>query len=85
VGTARNTFVGGLSGIWTVLNYLFCTPFYWFIGLWYRRYRMITMGDFFEERYQSRSMAGMYAVFGLFFFIVWLSVGFSAASKTILA
>ena len=85
VGTARNTFVGGLSGIWTVLNYLFCTPFYWFIGLWYRRYRMITMGDFFEERYQSRSMASMYAVFGLFFFIVWLSVGFSAASKTILA
>ena len=85
VGTARNTFVGGLSGIWTVLNYLFCTPFYWFIGLWYRRYRMMTMGDFFEERYQSRYMAGMYAIFGLFFFIVWLSVGFSAASKTILA
>ena len=85
IGTARNTFVGGLSGIWTVLNYLFCTPFYWFIGLWYRRYRMITMGDFFEERYQSRSMAGMYAIFGLFFFIVWLSVGFSAASKTIQA
>lgn len=85
VGTARNTFVGGLSGIWTVLNYLFCTPFYWFIGLWYRRYRMITMGDFFAERFQSRSMAGMYAVFGLFFFVVWLSVGFSAASKTILA
>ena len=85
IGTARNTFVGGLSGIWTVLNYLFCTPFYWFIGLWYRRYRLMTMGDFFEERYQSRSMAGIYAIFGLFFFIVWLSVGFSAASKTILA
>ncbi|MEA1996242.1 MAG: sodium:solute symporter family protein [Gemmatimonadota bacterium] len=85
VGTARNTFAGGLSGIWTVLNYLFCTPFYWFIGLWYRRYRMMTMGDFFEERYQSRSIAGMYAIFGLFFFIVWLSVGFSAATKTILA
>jgi solute:Na+ symporter, SSS family len=85
VGTARNTYVGGLSGIWTVLNYLFCTPFYWFIGLWYRRYRMMTMGDFFVERYQSRSMGGIYAIFGLFFFIVWLSVGFSAASKTILA
>ncbi|HUU26439.1 MAG TPA: sodium:solute symporter family protein [archaeon] len=85
VGTARNTFTGGLSGIWTVLNYLFCTPFYWFIGLWYRRYRMMTMGDFFVERFQSRSMGAMYAVFGLFFFIVWLSVGFSAASKTIVA
>ena len=46
VGTARNTFVGGFSGIWTSLNYLFATPFYWFIGLWYRRYRMMTMGDF---------------------------------------
>ena len=85
VGTARNTFVGGLSGIWTVLNYLFVTPFYWFIGLWYRRYRMLTMGDFFVERYRSKPMGGMYAIFGLFFFIVWLSVGFSAASKTIIA
>ena len=85
VGTARNTFVGGLSGIWTVLNYLFVTPFYWFTGLWYRRYRMLTMGDFFEERYQSKPMAGTYAIFGLFFFIAWLSVGFSAASKTIVA
>jgi len=85
IGTARNTFTGGLSGIWTALNYLFCTPFYWFFGVWYRRFRMLTMGDFFEERFQSRPMASMYAVFGLFFFIVWLSVGFSAASKTIIA
>ncbi len=85
VGTARNSFTGGLSGIWTALNYLFVTPFYWFIGVWYRRFRYITLGDFFEERYQSRPLAAVYAVFSLLFFIAWLSVSFSAASKTISA
>ncbi|HLA38954.1 MAG TPA: hypothetical protein VJ417_03105, partial [Candidatus Glassbacteria bacterium] len=83
VGVARNTFVGGLSGIWTSLNYLFVTPFYWFIGVWYRRYRMLTLGDFFAERYQSNSLAAFYALFSILFFVTWLSVSFSAASKTI--
>ena len=85
VGTARNSFTGGLSGIWTALNYLFVTPFYWFIGVWYRRFRYITLGDFFAERYQSRSLAAAYAVFSILFFVAWLSVSFSAASKTITA
>jgi len=85
VGVARNTFVGGLSGIWTSLNYLFVTPFYWFIGVWYRRFRMLTLGDFFAERYQSNSLAAVYALFSILFFVTWLSVSFSAASKTIVA
>lgn len=85
VTTARNVFTGGLSGIWTVLNYLFCTPFYWFIAVWMRRLRTITIADFFAERYESKKMAGVYAVFGLLFFMVYLSLGFSAVGKTVLA
>jgi SSS family solute:Na+ symporter len=85
IGTVRNTYTSGLSGIWTVLNWLFCTPFYWFFGKWYRRMRVITTGDFYEERYDSRGIAGTYAIFALVFFMGYISIGYSAASKTIIA
>ncbi len=85
IGTVRNIVVGGLSGIWTVLNWLFCTPFYWFMGKWYRRMRIITLGDFYDERFDSRGLAGTYAIFALIFFMGYISIGFSATSKTISA
>ncbi|MCL5019081.1 MAG: sodium:solute symporter family protein [Patescibacteria group bacterium] len=85
IGTVRNTYTGGLSGIWTVLNWLFCTPFYWFIGKWYRRMRVMTLGDFYEERYDSRGLAAIYALFALVFFMGYISIGLSAISKTITA
>jgi len=85
IGTARNIVIGGLSGIWTVLNWLFCTPFYWFFGKWYRRMRIITTGDFYDERFDSRGLAGTYAIFALVFFMGYISIGFSAVSKTIYA
>ncbi|MCL5019708.1 MAG: sodium:solute symporter family protein [Patescibacteria group bacterium] len=85
VGTVRNTYVYGISGIWTVLCMLFCTPFYWFFGKWYRRMRVITTGDFYDERYNSRGLAGMYAIFALVVFMGYISISFSAGSKTITA
>lgn len=85
IGTVRNTYTGGLSGIWTVLNWLFCTPFYWFMGKWYRRMRIITLGDFYEERYDSHGLAATYAIFALIFFMGYISIGLSAISKTITA
>lgn len=85
IGTSRNIIIGGLSGIWTVLNWLFCTPFYWFFGKWYRRMRIMTTGDFYDERFDSRGLAGTYAIFALVFFMGYISIGFSAVSKTIYA
>ncbi len=85
ISTARNTFTSGLSGIWTSLNWLFCTPFYWIYGVWYRRMRYLTLGDFFEERYNSKGLGGLYAVYGIVFFMVYLSLGFSAIQKTVVA
>ncbi len=82
VGTARNTYRDGLSGIWTVLTWLFVTPFYWIFGLWYRRMRYITLGDFWEERYESQGLAAAYAIFGMAFYAVYLSIGFTAFEKT---
>ncbi|NVM02976.1 MAG: sodium:solute symporter family protein, partial [Candidatus Helarchaeota archaeon] len=85
ISTARNTFIGGISGIWTSLNWLFCTPFYWLYGVWYRRMRYITLGDLFEERYNSKGLGAFYAVYGIVFFMVYLSLGFSAIQKTVTA
>lgn len=81
VATGRTTFISGLSGIWSVFLWLFITPFYWFFGVWYRRMRHLTLGDWFVERFQSRALGAAYAVYGIVFFMVFLGLGFSAVGK----
>ena len=81
VNTARTTFTSGLSGMWSVMTWLFVTPFYWITGVWYRRMRHLTLGDWFVERYQSRALGAAYTVFGLMFFIVYGSMMFTAIGK----
>jgi len=81
VATGRTTFTGGLSGMWSVMYWLFVTPFYWITAVWYRRMRHLTLGDWFAERYDSKLIGGAYAVFGLIFFMVYSSMLFSAIAK----
>ncbi len=81
VNTGRTTFTSGLSGMWSVMYWLFVTPFYWITGVWYRRMRHLTLGDWFVERYQSQAMGVGYAIFGLLFFMVYGSMLFSAIGK----
>ncbi len=81
VNAARTTFTSGMSGMWSVMYWLFVTPFYWITGVWYRRMRHLTLGDWFVERYESRPMGVAYTVFGLLFFIVYGSMLFSAIGK----
>ena len=47
VNTARTSFTSGMSGIWSTMSWLFVTPFYWITGVWYRRMRHMTLGDWF--------------------------------------
>ncbi len=81
VNTARTTFTSGMSGMWSVMYWLFVTPFYWIAGVWYRRMRHLTLGDWFVERYESKAMGAAYAVFGILFMIVYGSMLFSAIGK----
>ena len=85
VSVTTTTVTNGAAGIWGALNILFATPVYWMTSPWYRRLRLLTMGDFFEDRYGSKKMAGVYALVQAVGFMVLLSVGFSAMSKTVLA
>lgn len=81
VMVGRTTYTSGLSGIWSVLLWLFVTPFYWFTGVWYRRMRHITLGDWFVERYQSKGLGFGYLLFGIAFYAAYLALGFSAIGK----
>ena len=85
VGVTTTTYVNGASGIWSSMLYLFATPFYWLICPWLRRLRLLTMGDFFLERYGSARMAGTYAVIGSIGMMAFIALGFKAMTTTIVA
>jgi len=78
IQTGRTVWTSGLAGIWSVLMWLFVTPFYWIFGVWYRRMRLLTLGDWFVERYQSQSMGAAYALLAFVFQVLYLSAMFSA-------
>lgn len=82
INTGRTTFTGGMSGMWSVMFWLFVTPFYWITGVWYRRMRHLTLGDWYVERYESRGLGAAYSVFGVSFFMIYGSMFFSAIAKT---
>jgi len=83
VGVTTTTYSNGASGIWSSLLYLFATPMYWLIAPWMRRLRVLTLGDFFAERYGSKRMAGVYAIIGSVGMMAFMALGFSAMTKTI--
>jgi len=82
INTARNTYTGGMSGMWSVMFWLFVTPFYWITGVWYRRMRHLTLGDWYVERYESTRLGAAYSIFGVFFFMIYGSMFFTAIATT---
>ncbi len=85
VGVATTTFKNGAAGIWSSLLMVFSTPLFWITSPWLRRLRILTMGDFYEERYASKKMAATYAIIGTIGMMGLLSVGYTAMNKTIMA
>ena len=81
VNTARTSFTSGMSGIWSTMSWLFVTPFYWITGVWYRRMRHLTLGDWFTERYESKALGAGYTIFGIIFYIVYGAMFFAAIGK----
>jgi solute:Na+ symporter, SSS family len=76
VSTASIVYQQGVSGVWLMLQTLFMNPYYWFMNLWFRRARLVTVADLFEDRLASRSLAVFYAAFQIFTAVV-LVKGFS--------
>ena len=69
VNTASAAFSKGIGGVWLLLAPLLSGPYYWFMSGWFRRIRLVTMAELFDERFRSRSLAFIYACMG-----IWLSV-----------
>ncbi len=76
----------GAGGIGAMLSTgLLGMPVFWMTTMWYRRLRLLTLADYFTERYQSKAMGGFYAFCQAIFFVIVAALGFSALSKTIAA
>lgn len=75
----------GVAGIWQSITQVFALPIYWITSVWYRRLRLLTLGDFFEERYRSKGMASFYAMVSSVFFMIVIALGFTALTKTVSA
>ena len=84
-GVSREIYRQGLSGIWFSNLVLFHTPFQWFIAAWQRRARYIGPGDMFLHRYESRFLAGLYAVILVVAASYGNTFGFLLTGKTIQA
>ena len=83
VGTTVIVARNGMAGIWQLLTGVFGLPIYWITSVWYRRLRLLTLGDFFEDRYNSKGLAAFYALISSIFFMVVIGLGFTAMTKTI--
>ena len=84
-GVSREIYRQGIGGMWIQYLVLFLTPFYWFTTLFYRRVRLITLGDFFTERFQSPFLGGAFAVFTLVMAVVGGGASYMVAGKTMMA
>ncbi|MCF3651648.1 sodium:solute symporter family protein [Synoicihabitans lomoniglobus] len=63
VSTASLVYQKGASGVWLSLQTLFMNPYYWFMNPWFRRVRLVTVADLFEDRFGTRGLARFYAIF----------------------
>lgn len=84
VGTVTMTYRDGAGGICSHLILLWATPIYWLTAPWYRRMRLLTLGDFFRERFQSRTMAMFYSVIASFFLVIVIGIGLKGVSLAVM-
>lgn len=85
VVVSREVYRQGIGGMWIQYLVLFLTPFYWFTTCFFRRVRLVTIGDFFTERYKSRFLGAAFAVFTIFMAFLGNGVGYMVAAKTMMA
>jgi solute:Na+ symporter, SSS family len=75
VSTASVVYQQGISGIWISFQTVFMNPYYWFMATWFRRARLVTSGDLFEDRFGSKALASFYAVFQIGVAIILIAFG----------
>ncbi len=82
---SREIYRQGIAGMWIQFLVLFLTPFYWFTAMLFRRARLTTIGDFYTERFESRSLGAAFATFTIIMALIGSAVGYMVAAKTFMA
>ncbi len=81
--SAASVYRNGVGGVWLGLIALFTTPYYWFMNPWFRRVRLTTMADLFEDRFGRRWLASLYAIVTIVLAPIGLGFGNIIALKTL--
>lgn len=62
VSTASLVFQRGVAGVWFSFQTVFMNPYFWFMHVWFRRVRLLTSADLFEDRFGSRGLSRLYTL-----------------------
>ncbi len=81
VSTASFVYQQGAPGAWLSFQTVFMNPYFWFMNVWFRRVRLTTLSDLFEDRFGSRGLSLFYAVFQILVACVFLGFGNVTAYK----
>ncbi len=81
--TSSSVYRQGAGGAWLALITLFLTPYYWFSTVWFRRVRLTTTAELFEDRFGNRFLATLYASTTVLMAIVSIAGGNVVALKTL--
>ncbi len=81
VSTASFVYQQGAPGSWLSFQTVFMNPYFWFMNVWFRRARLTTVSDLFEDRFGSRKLARFYAVFQILVACVFLGFANVTAYK----
>ena len=81
VSTASFVYQQGAPGAWLSFQTVFMNPYFWFMNVWFRRVRLTTVSDLFEDRYASKGLSLFYAVFQILVACVFLGFGNVTAYK----
>ncbi|HWA86205.1 MAG TPA: hypothetical protein VG710_08290 [Opitutus sp.] len=81
VSTASFVYQQGAPGSWLSFQTVFMNPYFWFMNVWFRRVRLTTLSDMFEERFASGGLSMFYALFQVLVACVFLGFGNVTAYK----
>jgi SSS family solute:Na+ symporter len=81
VSTASFVYQQGAPGSWLSFQTVFMNPYFWFMNVWFRRVRLTTLSDLFEDRFASRGLSLFYAIFQILVACVFLGFGNVTAYK----
>ena len=81
VSTASFVYQQGAPGSWLSFQTVFMNPYFWFMNVWFRRVRLTTVSDLFEDRFASRGLSLFYAMFQILVACVFLGFGNVTAYK----